>query len=73
MNAVDAIKCQIVAIADRTLGPEGYSLATLREISSALHQASARIDAEITERVAQMPSITITRTFVTPPDNGGAA
>jgi hypothetical protein len=73
MNAVDAIKCQIVAIADRILGPEGYALSTLREISTELHQASARIDAEITERVAQMPSITIRRTFVGPSDNGGAA
>jgi hypothetical protein len=73
MNAVDAIKCQIVAIADRTLGPEGYALATLREISAALHQASARIDAEITERMAQMPGITVTRVFVSPPEDGGTA
>ncbi len=73
MNTVDAIKCQIVAIADRILGPEGFSLATLREISAALHQASARIDAEITERAAQMPGIKISRVFVTPPDDGGVA
>jgi hypothetical protein len=52
MNAVEAIKCQIEAIADRTLGPEGYSLATLREVSKALCQASARIEVEIMERVA---------------------
>ena len=74
MNRVAAIVCQIESIAERVLGrDEGYSLATLREISAALHHASARIDAEITERAAQMPSIAVSRVFVSPPDRGGAA
>jgi hypothetical protein len=51
MNAVEAIECQITAIADRVLGPEGYNVATLRAISKALCQASARIEVEIMERV----------------------
>jgi hypothetical protein len=50
MNAVKAITVQIEAIADRVLGPEGYSLNTLREVSNALHEASARIDEEIRSR-----------------------
>ena len=52
MNAVQAIVVQIDTICDHILGLTGYSVATLREVSEALHRASARIDNEIAQRIA---------------------
>jgi hypothetical protein len=52
MKAVQAIVVQIDTICDHILGPTGYSVATLREVSEALHRASARIDNDIALRVA---------------------
>jgi hypothetical protein len=72
-NILDAIIVQIRAIAARVVGPDGYSINTLHTISAKLRAAAISIDATITERMAQMPSITITRTFIGPPNNGGAA
>jgi hypothetical protein len=56
MNAIKAITSQIDTIADRLLGPGGYSLDTLREVSNALHEATARIDEESRSRNIARPS-----------------
>jgi hypothetical protein len=52
MNRVKAITSQVDTIVGHLLGPEGYNLETLREVSNALHQATARIDNEIALRIA---------------------
>jgi hypothetical protein len=52
MIRIKAITSQIEIIADHALGSDGYSVESLREISQALCRASARLEAEIMQRVA---------------------
>jgi hypothetical protein len=47
-----SITSQINAVADHILGPEGYSLDSLRAVATALRNASERLDNEIALRVA---------------------
>jgi hypothetical protein len=68
MNRIELIKTQIDAIADHILGGNGYSFATLREISSALCQASARIEAFIIEHAPNGRGLL---DGLTPPQDGG--
>ena len=50
MNRIAAIKCQLDAIAEHVIGPEGYSLTTLREMRAELLDTFDRVDAEIIKR-----------------------
>lgn len=56
MNVL-AITTQLAAVADHALSGGDYSLGELREISSALCLASARIEAKIAQRVGPPRSL----------------
>jgi hypothetical protein len=50
MSRVDAIVCQLRQIAEHMVGPEGYSLDSLRTLRAELLDAFDRVDGEIIKR-----------------------
>ena len=76
----DFSRAMIRWIPEHLIGHTGYSVGALREASMEMRQAAdrldnaiARMEADIAERTAQMPSIQINRVFVSPPDRDGEA
>jgi hypothetical protein len=70
MNRIEAIKCQIAAIGEHVVGPEGYCLLTLSEVRAALLDAFDVVDAEIIKR-EKAPNLGLLANIGKP--EGGAA